>query len=403
MVQLELPKPPEAEFESDLAYWRRRVVQACIYGVDVNPLAVELAKLSLWLTTVAQGKPLSFLDHHLRCGNSLIGTRVADLPLNLKSAGQKRKAEQRRQAEAEQRAAGQLSMLDDSAFAGSMRTATNFMDQIEHLTGNTVAEIQEAEAVYRQVVEEITAKARQLADIWTARQFGLKMDDRLWLPLVNFLTKGGLPLPAYDAIFQQADYLAHAYRFFHWELEFPEVFFDTQGRLDASAGFDAVIGNPPYVRQEELGELKAYFSEQFAEVYAGTADLFVYFFSQGLNLLRPEGRLSYISSNSWLRANYATALRHYLRTQTTVETLVDLGDNRVFADAPDLYPAIHIVRRARPSKDHTGQVAVFTRGEGVEEFEQQLERKLLPLPIFDQDDASWQLDVGDRSVRDIVE
>ncbi|MCB0176494.1 MAG: N-6 DNA methylase, partial [Anaerolineae bacterium] len=200
LVQLELPTPPEAAFESDLAYWRRRVVQACIYGVDINPLAVELAKLSLWLTTVAQGKPLSFLDHHLRCGNSLIGTRVADLPLNVQSAGQKRQAKQRKKAEAEQRAAGQISMLDDSAFAGSMRTATNFMDQIEHLKGNTLAEIQEAEAVYRQVVDEVTAKARQLADVWTARQFGLTMDDRLWPPLVNFLTKGGLPLPAYDAI-----------------------------------------------------------------------------------------------------------------------------------------------------------------------------------------------------------
>ncbi|MCK4451679.1 MAG: hypothetical protein KAX26_13925, partial [Anaerolineae bacterium] len=65
--------------ESELSYWRRRVVERCIYGVDLNPLAVELAKLSLWLATVARGKPLSFLDHHLRCGNSLIGARVADL------------------------------------------------------------------------------------------------------------------------------------------------------------------------------------------------------------------------------------------------------------------------------------------------------------------------------------
>ena len=69
--------------EPELAYWRRRVAQACIYGVDLNPLAVELAKLSLWLATVSKDKPLSFLDHHLRCGNSLIGARVADLPLGL--------------------------------------------------------------------------------------------------------------------------------------------------------------------------------------------------------------------------------------------------------------------------------------------------------------------------------
>ena len=67
----------ESQEQTELAYWRRRVVEACIYGVDLNPLAVELAKLSLWLTTIATDQPLNFLDHHLRCGNSLIGARLA--------------------------------------------------------------------------------------------------------------------------------------------------------------------------------------------------------------------------------------------------------------------------------------------------------------------------------------
>ena len=65
--------------ETELAYWRRRVVESCVYGVDLNPMAVELAKLSLWLHTVAKGEPLSFLDHHIRCGNSLIGTKIENL------------------------------------------------------------------------------------------------------------------------------------------------------------------------------------------------------------------------------------------------------------------------------------------------------------------------------------
>ena len=65
--------------ETELAYWRRRVVESCVYGVDLNPMAVELAKLSLWLHTVAKGEPLSFLDHHIRCGNSLIGAKIENL------------------------------------------------------------------------------------------------------------------------------------------------------------------------------------------------------------------------------------------------------------------------------------------------------------------------------------
>ena len=74
----------EANLESGTAYWRRRVVENCIYGVDVNPLAVELAKLSLWILSMANEQPLSFLNHHLKCGNSLVGILVNDVGSDLK-------------------------------------------------------------------------------------------------------------------------------------------------------------------------------------------------------------------------------------------------------------------------------------------------------------------------------
>lgn len=114
--------------------------------------------------------------------------------------------------------------------------------------------------------------------------------------------------------------------------------------------------------------------------------------------LREGGRLSYIASNSWLRANYASALRTYLRSQATVETLVDVGDNRVFADAPDVYPAVLVVRKAPPPADYTARAAVFTRGEGVKQFASQVAAKLGPVSIHDQPDSGWQLgdDAGRR-------
>ena len=175
---------------------------------------------------------------------------------------------------------------------------------------------------------------------------------------------GAWPLPAFDAWLSEAADLAARERFFHWELEFPEVFFDRHGQpLGEHGGFDAVIGNPPYVRQEQLAPLKPFFAADYPEVYHGTADLFVYFFAQGLRQLKQGGRLSYIGSNSWLRANYAAALRAYLRSQATVETLVDIGDNRVFEDAPDVYPAVQVVRKSspppatprRPPSSHAGK------------------------------------------------
>jgi tRNA1(Val) A37 N6-methylase TrmN6 len=138
-----------------------------------------------------------------------------------------------------------------------------------------------------------------------------------------------------------------------------------------NAGFDVIIGNPPYVRQEQLGPDKPYFREHY-EVYHGVADLFVYFFARGLRLLRKDGRLAYISSNMWLRNNYATPLRQYLRTQTTVETIIDLGNTRVFADAPDLSPSIQIVRKTLPINGYKAQVAIFGRKEQITGFREQL-------------------------------
>jgi hypothetical protein len=90
-----------------------------------------------------------------------------------------------------------------------------------------------------------------------------------------------------------------------------------------------------------------------------------------------------------LRANYAGPLRAWLRTTTTIETLIDLGDNRVFADAPDVYPAIHIVRGEAPPANYVAQVATFTRDEGLRNFAAQIVDKLAPVAIHDQ--SGWQL------------
>ncbi len=348
MVELGLHPPADAAGESDLAYWRRRVAQSCIYGVDVNPLAVELAKLSLWLTTVAKGKPLSFLDHHLRCGNSLIGSRVADLLLEGgagRPAATKPKRKNQQRVEQRAIAAGQLSMLDDSAFAGSMRTATGFMNQIELLRSDTLAEVQEAEQLYRQVIEEVTARARQLADVWTARLFGLpELDETVWNGLARFVLHGGFEMPQYGRILTQARDLAAQYRFFHWELDFPEVFFDRNGQFLPGAGFDAVIGNPPYVRQEQVSAIKPYLAQAHNAVYDGVADIYVYFYHQGLELLRPNGRLSYIVTNKWLRAGYGEPLRGYFASAALVEQIVDFGHAPIFADA-DTFPCIILLRK----------------------------------------------------------
>ncbi len=397
---VELGVQPEAvgenieKGEAELSYWKRRVAQQCIYGVDLNPLAVELAKLSLWLSTAAKDRPLSFLDHHLRPGNALIGSWLSEV-----AAGQHpatRQARQRiQQAEANAQAAGQLSMLIDKEFRESMSSALASIEAIEHSPGITLKDVKAQEAAYEELRQRFSEKYRTLANLGVALYYDLNIGEGDWRPLADIAVGKSngqaAAIQKFEAWLQTANRLAQQKRFFHWELEFPAIFFDSSGQpLGDEAGFDVVIGNPPYVRQEQLGPDKPYYRTHY-DVYRGSADLFVYFFAQGLNLLRKDGRLAYISSNMWLRTNYATPLRRHLRTQTTVETVVDLGNTRVFADAPDLSPSIQIVRKTQPSDGHLAQAAIFGRGERVTGFREQLADKFFPLSIHDQLDTGWQM------------
>jgi hypothetical protein len=127
---------------------------------------------------------------------------------------------------------------------------------------------------------------------------------------------------------------------FDWQAGFPLVM--------KAGGFDAVIGNPPYVRQESLKDQKEYYQSRYA-VYQGTADLYAYFIEKGISLLRPGGIFSYIVANKWMRANYGKPLRKFLLTKQ-IDEIVDFGDLPVFKTATT-YPCIIRVRNAKPAKE----------------------------------------------------
>jgi len=127
---------------------------------------------------------------------------------------------------------------------------------------------------------------------------------------------------------------------FNWKDNFPEVM--------KAGGFDAVIGNPPYVRQEMLGEFKEYYKEHF-KVFQGTADLYTYFFERGVNLLNKNGLFSIIVANKWMRANYGEPLRRWLKERAIYE-IVDFGDLQVFQNATT-YPCIITISKNQPNKN----------------------------------------------------
>ena len=125
----------------------------------------------------------------------------------------------------------------------------------------------------------------------------------------------------------------------------PMNFEDVFPKVMKRGGFDAIVGIPPYVRQEGLGAQKEYFQKRF-KVYHGTADLFTYFIEKGISLLRSEGRFSYIVANKWMRSNYGEPLRQWLATQC-VERIIDFGDMPVFGEVTT-YPCILIVSKNMP-------------------------------------------------------
>ena len=230
---------------TDQAIIRRMVLKRCIYGVDKNRLTVELAKVSLWLHSFTVGAPLSFLDHHLRCGDSLVGLRVRDATDALHRLG---------------------GMFASSAIAGA-EMATDGMQRIEEMSDADVAEVQESAVLFDEV-EETTADLRGLLDFlcgWRWLTAGMKRDERAEFegPLVTtlgqhtamayeLLARGPEKMDVADdtqfaELWREARTIAYREDFLHWEVAFPGVWHRWQ-ESRPQGGFDAVIGNPPWDR-----------------------------------------------------------------------------------------------------------------------------------------------------------
>ena len=237
---------------TDQAIIRRMVLKRCIYGVDKNPLTVELAKVSLWLHSFTVGAPLSFLDHHLRCGDSLIGLRVSDATEDLQRLG---------------------GLFASSAIAGA-EAATHGMQRIEEMSDADVSEVRESAALFRGV-EDTTADLRRLLDFLCGMRWltaGMKTKERntFWAPVTEAL--GHEPAGAFALLSQgpaamdsettngsdrsKLDFeqrwsaardIADRESFLHWEVAFPGVWRRWQDARP-EGGFDAVIGNPPWDR-----------------------------------------------------------------------------------------------------------------------------------------------------------
>ena len=371
----------DAERLNDTAILTRLVMKRCIYGVDLNPMAVELAKVSLWLHSFTIGAPLSFLDHHLRWGNSLIGTDVhtVEQAVQMTPKGQ----------DAQLGAISQFGLFG-GPFAGLL-DLTGLMTEVAEQADATLADVRQSAEVFDRFQKGLIPY-KQVLDLWVSQYFG---ND----PAREFMTVYGTDiLPALRGERQVAEQHQRAIgrarelwrekRFFHWDLEFPEVFVDLRRRDWAeNPGFDVVVGNPPYVRQEGLGEDKSLFQEAY-QVYHGTADLYVYFIERGLTLARRDGQFGMITSNKFVRANYGAALRRYLAGDMYLKQIVDFALLPVFPSIT-VRTVILLVEKAPPN----GRVALFApvRTLAFTSLDEEVAdvAKTLPAGAFEGD--SWSL------------
>ena len=331
--------------ETELAYWRRRVVESCVYGVDLNPMAVELAKLALWLHTVAKGEPLSFLDHHIRCGNSLIGAKIENLSHLLPSQIKKKNHSRTRKTLTPEYA------MPSYDFTGTVATAIGHYLLIEETESRTADQIHQKEHQL-DIAQQMLRFHKGVADLWTSIYFGNAVSRSEYHAALEALSNKKMAELEAMPPYQRARAIAAEKRFFHWEIEFPEVFRDKHGREKDNPGFDAVIGNPPYVSVTNIeSDFRSYLLNQFITA-TGRFDLYITFAEQALGLLQKSGMFGFIQPIKFAIYANGKMLRDLLLEQTQIEQFVDISQCRdVFPD-PTTYPCLPIIKKETPSSDH---------------------------------------------------
>lgn len=212
-------------------HWRRKITRHCLYGVDLNPLAVNLAKLSLWLNCFAQDHKLTFLDHHLRHGNSLVGIRSFD---QLRESPRRRK-------DGKKKADGQLSFNVDGISALLAKAAKDFAA----IGAIDEDDTEQQKSTFQEAHQTASGQSAPLANLYTAYLMDGGISAGEYRALFTHLAYGKsaeeLTHQDLQAIWKSVEGYDSRHHFFHWPIEFPDVF-----RLDATSGFSATVGNPPW-------------------------------------------------------------------------------------------------------------------------------------------------------------
>lgn len=347
-------------------YAMRLIAQRCLYGVDKNPLAVEMAKLSLWLLTVAKDKPFEFLDHSIRHGDSLVGLHNID---QLRHYSLKPEAED--------------AVLFKGPLDGAVDEAINLRLKLEDLPANTVEDVERQEKFLKEANEKI-ARLRCAADLLVAAEFwGGNAKDKLEKVRHNAVRSGYYIEKGPTEEFEQvAAKDRQGQSMFHWCLEFPEV-------IIKRGGFDAFVGNPPFLGRRNLatslGEsYRAGLTTLWPHIASG-ADFCVFFFNRAyFDLLNMQATFGLVSCNTI--AQGATR-------ESGLQAIVDYGGSVYRASASASWPgtANVFVSLVHVIKGKFDGVCVLDNVE-VQGISSALDALALesPFPLLENDQKSFQ-------------
>ncbi len=348
---------PHHQIQKELFELKKSIIENCLFGVDINPNSCEITKLRLWIELLKysyyifeEGKntnaleTLPNIDINIKCGNSLISR--FSLHDNLKKIPNiKKKIQEYKDLVAQYKDPNPLFPLNKTDLTNKIQDLkTTF--SLELKDPKTKAELEKAIEKHIKKYNFFALDDKSLLDglnYFIPNLFGMfklspKEEEEAF---ASYGRIRALRKKLDDALsgreYQNA---------FEWRFEFPEVLDDEGDFL----GFDCIIGNPPYIRQEHIREIKPLLEKQYQNFYNSTADIYTYFFALSYRLLKEKGFNAFITSNKYARAKYGAKLRELLLKKTTIVSYMELNALKVFESATVDTSIMNFIKQEPPKE-----------------------------------------------------
>ncbi|EMG93873.1 Eco57I restriction endonuclease [Helicobacter pylori GAM119Bi] len=346
---------PHHQIQKELFELKKSIIENCLFGVDINPNSCEITKLRLWIELLKysyyifeEGKntnnleTLPNIDINIKCGNSLISRFNLNDDLK-KISNIKKKIQEYKDLVAQYKDPNPLYPLNKQDLINKIQDLKNTFS-LTLKDPKTKAELEKAIEKHITKYNDFALDDKSLLD---GLDMGVRVKNLFGTPKLSpkeeeeaFASYGrirALRKKLDDALsggeYQNA---------FEWRFEFPEVL-DDEGNF---LGFDCIIGNPPYIRQEHIKDLKPLLEKQYQDFYNSSSDIYTYFFALAFNLLKEKGFSAFITSNKYARAKYGAKLRELLLKKTTLVSYMELNALKVFESATVDTSIIHFIKQA---------------------------------------------------------